>query len=69
MRILVKIILTFVVIIITALLNAVFMAAGESTTPVIRLIPATLMIGGIIGVWRYKPSKKNNDNKDLDKTI
>lgn len=67
MRILVKIILTFVVIIVSALLNGAFMAAGSSTAPIVRLIPAMLMIGGIIGVWRYKPSKKNNNN-DLDKT-
>ena len=68
MRIIVKILLSVLMIIIGGVLNAVVTETGNSTTGVIRLIPAAVMIFGIIGIWRYKP-QKNNSNNDLDKTL
>lgn len=68
MRIIVKILLSFLMVIIGVILNAIIYESGNSNTGFIRLIPAAVMILGIIGVWRYKPSKENS-NKDLDKTL
>ncbi|MGY0426807.1 MAG: hypothetical protein ACWIPI_08275 [Polaribacter sp.] len=44
--------------------------SGGNTVGVVRLIPAGIMIFGIIGVWRYKSKKSNpSDNNKLDKTL
>lgn len=68
MRIIIKIILSFVMIVVGTILNAVVSETGNSTTGFVRLIPAAVMIIGIIAIWRYKPEKRNS-NKDLDKKL
>jgi uncharacterized BrkB/YihY/UPF0761 family membrane protein len=68
MRIIVKILLSFLMLIIGVVLNAVVTESGNSNTGGIRLIPAAVMIIGIIAIWKYKPNKEN-PNKDLDKTL
>ncbi len=67
MRILIKILLSIGCLIIGVLLSTVLDKTGTTNSPVIRLIPAAVMIFGIIGVWRYKPQKESNT--DLDKTL
>lgn len=68
MRILVKILLSFIIIVISGILQAIISESGNQNTGFVRLIPGAVMIFGIIGVWRYKPSKKESSDKDLDKT-
>lgn len=70
MRIIVKILLSFTVIIVGVIFQAIISESGNNTTGVVRLIPGAIMIFGLIGVWRYKPNKSNNSDKtDLDKTL
>lgn len=71
MRILIKIVLSFGVFLLGGIFQNILSASGATNLGVIRLLPGAVIIFGIIGVWRYKPSKKdkNNDNKNLDKTI
>lgn len=70
MRIIVKILLSFAVIVVGVIFQAIISESGNSTTGVVRLIPGAIMIFGLIGVWRYKPNKSNNSDKtDLDKTL
>ena len=69
MRILTKILLTIAVIIIAMVFQAIMFESGGTNVGVIRLIPAAILIFGIIGVWRYKPKKSKSDNNKLDKTI
>lgn len=68
MRIIVKILLSFLMVIIGVILNVVITQTGNESTGVIRLIPAAIMIIGIISIWKYKPNKGNTNN-DLDKTM
>ncbi len=68
MRIIVKILLSFIMLIVGVILNAIVAQTGNANTGIIRLIPAAVMIFGIIAIWKYKP-KKDNTNTDLDKTI
>jgi hypothetical protein len=69
MRIVVKILLTFTVLIIAVLFQGLLSQSGNSTTGIIRLIPGAILIFGIIGVWRYKPKSNTSDKTDLDKTL
>jgi|GEM_PF-2624146 hypothetical protein len=70
MRIIVKILLSFAVIVVAVIFQAIISETGNSNTGMVRLIPGAIMIFGLIGVWRYKPNKPNNSDKtDLDKTL
>lgn len=68
MRIIVKILLSFLMVIIGVVLNTIVSVSGNSNTGFVRLIPAAVMIFGIIAIWKYKP-KKDDTNTDLDKTL
>lgn len=68
MRIIVKILLSFLMVIIGVILNVIITETGNANAGFVRLIPAAVMIIGIIAVWRYKPAKDNSNN-DLDKTL
>ena len=68
MRILVKLLLTILMFMIGVVLNVIISESGDGNTGFVRLVPAGVMIIGIIAVWRYKPNKENQNN-DLDKTL
>lgn len=67
MRTIVKILLSFLMVIIGVILQVIITESGNTNTGFLRLIPAAVMIFGIIGVWKYKPKTKNSN--DLDKTL
>lgn len=70
MRIIVKILVSFAVIILGVIFQAIISETGNSHTGMVRLIPGAIIVFGLIGVWRYKPNKTNNSDKiDLDKTL
>lgn len=75
MRIIVKILLSIVVLAVAVIIQAIIYESGNMDTGIVRLIPAAIMIFGLIGVWRYKPKKEKisteisvADKTDLDKT-
>ena len=68
MRILVKLLLTILMFMIGVVLNVIISESGDGNTGFVMLVPAGVMIIGIIAVWRYKPNKENQNN-DLDKTL
>lgn len=68
MSIIVKILLSFLMLIVGVVLNAIVSESGNSNTGIVRLIPAAVMFIGIIAVWKYKTNKQSA-NKDLDKTL
>ena len=66
MRVVIKIILSFVLFVICIPLSAL----GQETPPIKILVLAGL-VGGLIAIWKYKPTEEKqeeNDNHHLDKT-
>jgi len=66
MRKIVKIVLTFVVLIIA---TPIFEIA--KTNPILKLTLLAGIVAGITAIWKYNPNKdenNKNDNHNLDKT-
>ena len=64
MRTVIKLILSIVLFIICIPLSAV--AGAEN--PTLKVIVMAGLVGGLIAIWRYKPSEDNqNNNEDNDK--
>ena len=64
MRTVIKLILSIVLFIICIPLSAV--AGAENPTLKVIVMPG--LVGGLIAIWKYKPSEDNqNNNEDNDK--
>ncbi|WP_157909118.1 hypothetical protein [Capnocytophaga sp. H2931] len=67
MRILIKIILSVLIVFVTAIiLGMIAQGAGKAVAPG-TFIAAFVLFYVLRGIWKYKPKK--NGNTDLDKTI
>ena len=63
MRTIVKIILTFVVLIIA---TPIFDVAKE--VPIMKLVLLAGIVAGIVAIWKYNPDKNDGNNTDdIDK--
>ena len=73
MRKLVKILLTILVIIVSVFIGtALNIAIAPRISGIPGLVMLILMVGGIVGVWKYKPketTEENNETNKLDKTL
>ena len=70
MRTIIKLVLSIILFIICIPLSAI----GEQQNPALKIIVLAGLVGGLIAIWKYKPSEDNQNSKDdndkhmLDKT-
>lgn len=71
MRKLVKIVLTIVVIIVSVFIGtAINIAIAPTVSGLPALVMLILMVGGIVGIWKYKPSTlPEKKNSEMEKEV
>ncbi|MEI8203358.1 MAG: hypothetical protein WCH34_10130 [Bacteroidota bacterium] len=76
MRILIKILLSFVLLILSLILSGMIKAVFAPNQMVFLpsgIVFWILFVGGLIGIWRYKPNNEkiesSDDKEKLDKTL